>query len=255
MINLTYYRIELRRLWRDGATMFFTIGLPAFFYLIFGAAPDYGSEPIRDGNVAMWVMIAMAAYGAVTATAGIGSMSALERLQGWARQLGLTPMTDAQYVAVKALVAVTIAAGPIVIIYGLGALTGAAGPLSVWLASGLLLLAGALTFALYGLGFGLLLRSEAAMSAAGGSLVILSFLGNIFVPLTGWQLTLAKFTPLYGYVALARRPLTGGATLDPRTGDLTAESIWPVLANVAGWTMVLALTTVWLVQRGRSRQA
>ena len=87
-MNLTYYRLELRRISRDYITMFFTIGLPGFFYVLFGAAPEYGSEPVRDGNVAMWIMIAMAAYGTVTATTGIGGMAAVERMQGWTRQLG-----------------------------------------------------------------------------------------------------------------------------------------------------------------------
>ena len=40
--------------------------------------------------------------------------------------------------------------------------------------------------------------------------MILAFLGNIFFPLSGVMLTIAKFTPLYGYVALARYPLTEG---------------------------------------------
>ena len=95
-LNTTYYRLELRRIARDKVTLFFTVGLPAVMYLIFGASPDYGSEPIRDGNVAMWVMIAMAAYGAVSATTGIGGSAAIERMQGWTRQLGLTPMRPAE---------------------------------------------------------------------------------------------------------------------------------------------------------------
>ena len=253
-MNLTYYRLELRRLARDYVTMFFTVGLPGFLYLIFGASPDYGSEPVRDGNVAMWVMIAMAAYGAVTATTGIGGAAAVERMQGWTRQLGLTPMRDHEFVAVKAATAMTIAAAPIAIVYLLGALTGAEAPLSVWIVSALVLLVGAGTFALYGLNFGLAFRSEAAVSAAAGSLVILSFLGNIFIPLTGWQLAVAKFTPLYGYVSLARRSLTGGNNIDPVTGDLLPEPLWQSLANLGFWTTVLALGAMLLVRRGRNRQ-
>src|SRR5690606_15328640 len=97
-MNLSYYRLERRRFRRDYVTLFFTAVLPAFFYVIFGASPDYGDEPVRDGNVAMWVMIAMAGYGAVTATTGIGSSAAVERMQGWSRQLALTPLTDSGYV-------------------------------------------------------------------------------------------------------------------------------------------------------------
>lgn len=253
-MNLTYYRLELRRLRRDLVTMFFTAGLPAFLYIIFGASPEYGSEPVRDGNVAMWVMIAMAAYGAVTATTGIGGSVAIERMQGWTRQLGLTPMSDRDYIMVKAAVAATIAAVPIGLIYAVGYATGAQAPLSVWIISAAVLLVGSISFALYGLNFGLAFRSEAAVSAAGGSLVVLSFLGNIFIPLSGWQLTVAKFTPLYGYVSMARRALTGGGTIDVESGDLIDVPLWQPLTNVLVWTTVFAVTAVVLVKRSRTRQ-
>ncbi len=253
-MNMTYYRLELRRLRRDYVTMFFTAGLPAFLYIIFGASPEYGAEPIRDGNVAMWVMIAMAAYGAVTATTGIGGMAAVERMQGWSRQLGLTPLTDGGYIRVKAATSLTVAAIPITLVYIIGAFTGARAPLSVWFISAAVLFVGAGTFALYGLSFGLAFRSEAAVSAAGGSLVILSFLGNIFVPVSGWQLTLAKFTPLYGYVSMARRALTGGGTINTDTGELIPVPLWQPMTNVVVWTTVFAIVAVVLVSRGRARQ-
>ena len=253
-MNTTYYRLELRRILRDPVSLFFTVGLPGFLYLVFGAQPDYANDTVRDGNVAMWIMIAMAGYGAMTATSGLGGAAAIERMQGWSRQLGLTPLRDHQYVGVKAATAVTIATVPIGVVYAIGAATGAKAPLHVWALSALVLIVGATIFALYGLSFGLAFRSEAAVTAAGGSLVVLSFLGNIFIPLAGWQLTLAKFTPLYGYISLARRALTGGATIDPATGDLIPEPLWQVLANVTVWTVGLGLLATWLVRRGRGRQ-
>ena len=109
-----------------------------------------------------------------------------------------------------------------------------------------------MVFALYGLCFGLRFRSEAALSAAGGSIVILGFLGKIFFPLSGTLLAIAKFTPLYGYVALARYPVSGGAMLDG-TGELVQEAWWIPVVNVLAWTLILALTATWLVRRGRSR--
>jgi ABC-type transporter Mla maintaining outer membrane lipid asymmetry ATPase subunit MlaF len=175
-------------------------------------------------------------------------------LLGWTRQLGLTPMRPVEFVAVKAATAMTIAAAPIAIVFGIGALTGASAPLHVWAFSALVLIVGAMTFALYGLGFGLAFRSEAAVSAAGGALVVMSFFGNIFVPLTGWQLTVAKFTPLYGYVSLARRSLTGGHTIDPDTNELIPEPLWQVLLNVGFWAAAFALLTITMVGRSRGRQ-
>ena len=76
-MNTTFAGLELRRVLRDYVSMFFIAVLPAFFYLIFGAAQDFSDESAGNGNVAMYIMISMAAYGAVTATAGIGGMAAV----------------------------------------------------------------------------------------------------------------------------------------------------------------------------------
>ncbi len=243
-MNLIYAGLELRRVFRDYVSMFFIAVLPAFFYLIFGAAQEFGDENAGNGNVAMYVMVSMAAYGAVTATSGIGGMAAVERMQGWGRQLGLTPLRDTGYVQIKAVVAVVVAAIPILAIYLLGLFTDAEGSATAWVLSAVIVLAGAVVFALYGLVFGLAFRSEAAVGAASGSLVILAFMGNIFFPLSGTLLTLAKFTPLYGYVALARYPLTEGYVVSTDGGTVTQEPLWVPLLNVS----------VWLVRRGRARQ-
>ena len=83
--------------------------------------------------------------------------------------------------------------------------------------------------------------------------MIFAFLGNIFIPLSGVMLTIAKFTPLYGIVSLARYPLTEGYSVD-MDGNLSHEALWVPLVNVGVWTLILALLTVYLVRRGRDRQ-
>ena len=253
-MNATFTGLELRRVFRDYVTMFFIAILPAFFYLIFGAAQTFGSDDVGNGNVTMYIMISMAAYGAVTATAGIGGMAAVERMQGWGRQLGLTPLRDSGFVLMKATVAVVVAAIPITLIYLLGSLTGAKGSGSAWALSALVVLVGAAVFALYGLVFGLAFRSEAGVSAASGSLVILAFLGNIFFPLSGTLLTIAKFTPLYGYVSLARYPVTEGYLINTSDGTTTQEALWVSVLNVSVWAVIFSLLAIWLVRRGRARQ-
>lgn len=246
-------RIEVRRILRDPVTLFFTVALPAFFFLIFGASASFSDERVGNGNVAMAIMIAMAAYGAVTATVGIGGQSAVERSQGWGRQLGLTPLRDSSFVRVKVALASLVALGPITLVYLLGALTGAEGSGRAWLLSGVVLGIGSLSFALYGLCFGLLFRSEAAISGASGSVVVLAFLGNVFFPLSGILLTIAKFTPLYGYVALARYPLTDGVIVS-QDGVVASDPLWLPIANVLAWTLILATAATLLVRRGRGRQ-
>jgi len=253
-MNLTFVRLELRRFFRDRVSVFFVAILPAFFFIIFGAAQSYGGESAGNGNVTMYVMISMAAYGAVTATTGIGGTAAVERMQGWGRQLGLTPLTDGSFVATKALVALTVATIPITLIFVLGAFTGAAGDARAWALSAAAVLVGGWVLSLYGLAAGLAFRSEAAVGATSGGLVILAFLGNIFIPLSGTMLAIAKFTPLYGYVSLARYPITEGRLIDGSGTVVDIEPLWVPLLNVGVWAVVLGLLATWLVRRGRARQ-
>ena len=253
-INPTFTRLELKRIFRDPVGLFFTAVLPAFMYVIFGATQSYKDESAGNGNVAMWIMVSMAAYGAVTATTSIGGLAAVEKMQGWGRQLGLTPMRDSTFVASKAATALIVAAIPIALIYGIGLLTGAKGETRAWVLSGLIVLAGGAVFALYGLAVGLAFRSENAVGAASGALVILAFLGNVFVPLSGTMLDIARFTPLYGYVSLARRPLTEGYLVTQGTGAPELEPLWISVTNLGVWGLIFAVLAVVLVRRGRGRQ-
>lgn len=252
-MNPTYVGIEFKRVLRDLMSLFFIVALPAFMYVIFGTTFSYGDQNAGHGNVTMYVLIGMAAYGAVTATTGIGGRAAVERMQGWGRQLGLTPMRDAAYVGVKAIVAMGIALVPITLIYGIGYFTGAEGTWETWVVSYLINFGGAALFSLFGLMIGLAFKSEGAVGVASGVVVILGFLGNLFVPLSGVMLAIAKWTPLYGFVALARWPLNEGVTWDAN-GHPVQEEMWPMLVNVGAWTLIFAVVTVLLVRRGRGRQ-
>ena len=238
-MNATFTLLEMRRITRDWGGMFFTAVLPAFFYLIFGATVDAKDASIGNGNVAMYVMISMAAYGAVTATTSIGGNAAVERQQGWGRQLGLTPLADSSYIAMKALIAMTVAAVPVLLTFTLGVATGAQGSPQAW----------ALSAHACGVLIGTAFRSEAAVGAAAGTLVIFAFLGNLFIPLSGALLSFAKLTPLYGYAALARYPLTEGYLPDG-----SQDPLWLPVVNVLAWLAIFGVLAVLLVRRGRERQ-
>src|SRR5699024_2323430 len=224
-MNLTYTGLELRRVTRDFVTMFFVGVLPAFMYIIFGASMAYADQPIGHGNVGMYVLVSMSAYGAVTATTGVGGQAAVERMQGWGRQLGLTPMSDGQYVLIKAAVAFVISIIPITLIYLIGYFTGADGSGLAWLISALIVLSGAAIFSLYGLLAGLLFRTVATVRAASGSLVMQGYLCNIFFPLSGAMLTFGKFTSMYVFVALSRYPFTVGALISTTAPSLSADPL------------------------------
>lgn len=252
-LNPTYTALEIRRIGRDATNLFFIIGLPALLYVVFGMSEQNRDETIGHGNVAMYIMISMAAYGAVMATVTVGGMAAVERMQGWGRQLALTPMRDHSYVLIKTLVGLLFAASPVALIFFLGYLSGAEAPLWVWAASFAIVALGAAMFAIFGLAVGLAFRSENAVGVAGGAVVILAFLGNLFFPLSGIMLTIAKFTPLYGYAGLARYPLTEGV-LPQIDGTRMTDPLWLPALNVGVWTAIFAIAATLLVRRARARQ-
>lgn len=250
---LGYAGWDLRRNIRMVESTFFVIVLPAVLYLIFGAMADYSDESAGHGNISSYTMIAMAVYGSVTAMTAIAGSAAVERQQGWGRQLGLTNLSSGGYFAGKTLVGLAMAALPVLAVFGVAMLTGARlDDLWRWFAVCGLILVGALPFALYGLAAALLFRSEAAVSAASGVLVVLAFFGNLFVPLSGIVLDIARFTPLYGTGALARWPLLEG-TVVSTSGVEGSDPLWAIVLNVVVWTAIFGTICALAARRRTSR--
>lgn len=248
----TYAMIDLRRNLRIVSSIFFIVVLPAVFFLVFGALMDWSSVEIGRGNLSAQTMVSMAAYGAITAAAALSGSAAVEQQQGWGRQLALTPMSRLSFVAAKVFVALVVAALPVIVVFVLGAVTTARADWQVWVLSPLLILVSSVVFALYGVAIGTTFRSESAVGAASGVLVILAFLGNAFVPLSGVLLDIGRFTPVYGVMALARYPLTDGGVM-AMDGSLVQDPLWLPIANVAAWTIVFGGLAVAAARRNTAR--
>ncbi|HJF15097.1 MAG TPA: ABC transporter permease [Enteractinococcus helveticum] len=243
------FRFVAWEFWRNFRMLdatFFVLVLPAAMYLMFGVAMDQGEMPAGYGNVSAYVMTSMAVYGAVIATTAMAGSAAVERTMGWGRQLNMTGLTEGNYILGKMLMALLMAISPILIVYIVGAMTGATfDSFTHWLTSAALCVAVAVPFSLYGLAFALLFRSETAVSAASGFLVLFAFFGNLFIPLGGVLLDIGKFTPLYGPAMLARWPQTEGMLIPMEPGAAVEfESMWVLLANIGAWTAIFALLCV-----------
>jgi ABC-2 type transport system permease protein len=241
-----YGRLDLRRQLRDKTGMFFIVALPAFLFVVFGMGDD---EAYGSANVGMYVMVSMAAYGAVSATTSVAGVATTEQQQGWGRQLALTPLSPVGFVAIKTSVAMVVAAVPIALIYAIGAATGAQGNTADWVLTAAITWAGSVVFAAYGLAICLVFRGPNAPGIASGLIVVLAFLGNVFTPMDGLILDIGRFTPLYGYAGLARYPISEGWL--PQ--DAGHDSVWLLLANVSTWTVIFVALAVWGLRRGRER--
>lgn len=254
-ILLRFVAWEFWRNFRMADATFFVVILPAAMYLMFGVAMDQGDLPAGYGNVSAYVMTSMAVYGAVIATTAMAGSAAVERTMGWGRQLNMTGLTEAHYILGKMLMGLLMAISPIAVVYIVGAITGAEfDSFYHWLSSAALCVVVAIPFSLYGLAFALLFRSETAVSAASGFLVLFAFFGNLFIPLGGVLLDIAKFTPLYGPAMLARWPQTEGMLVPAEDGaEIEFESMGLVLTNVGAWTAIFAIICLLAARRRTTR--
>jgi ABC-2 type transport system permease protein len=249
-ISPTMLRIEGVRQLRNPYTLAFTLAMPVVMYLLFGVSMGYGDQSAGHGNVSFYVMTSMAAYGTAVAMSSLTSLAAAEAKQGWGRQLAMTPLSTTGYAVTKLITAVAFAALALVAVFVAGLLTGAeAEDAWRWVAVAGIILGLGLMYGLYGLGVGLFFNPDSAAALASISMVFFAFLGNVFMPLDGVMLDVARFTPMYGYVALCRWPLTDGVLTTGQT-----DPLWVVLLNVAVWTALFALLVVAGVRRSRSRR-
>jgi ABC-2 type transport system permease protein len=250
LFSLPFFRVEVMRQLRNPYTLVFSLGMPVAMYLLFGTGLGYGGMSAGNGNVSFYVMVSMAAFGTATAMTSLCSLAASEVGQGWGRQLAMTPMTTAGYAVVKVITALCFAALSTAAVFLAGALTGAeADDAWRWAASAGIVLSLGLIYGLYGLGVGLSFNSDSAAALASITITFFGFLGNAFMPLEGGMLEFAKFTPLYGYVSLARWPITEGALM---AGG--SDPLWMVLLNVAVWTAVFVVLVRFGVLRSRRRR-
>jgi len=241
--SLTVLSIELRRMLRNRRTIIFTLILPAALLLSLGGQSDWQVR-IGAGNLAAYILISMALYGAALTAAATGSMVAMERALGWSRQLRLTPLSPVAYILMKSLVALSMGALAIAMVNVIGVFQGKAQmPVHVWISAAVVTLFCTLTFAALGVFVGYVVPGENAMQILGPGLALLSFLGGVFIPLSQYAPVvrdIAYWTPMYGVAEVARAPLTH-------------ELPWFAVVNAVGWFLVFVAGAAWRMSKDTGR--
>jgi ABC-2 type transport system permease protein len=243
-LNTTLIGIELRRMVRNRRTVIFTLVMPVLLYLIIGTGKQYSTDTAGSGNVSAYILISMAAYGAVLASTSGGAMVATERALGWSRQLRLTPLSPVAYIAVKSLVALSLGALSVVAVNVVGVVNGKATmPTHVWIAAALIAWVGSIVFGAFGLFMGYLLPSENVMQVLGPVLAGLAALGGLWFPIDSHSTLghISALTPIHGLAELARWPLFGGA---PNAG-------W--IANLLVWLAIFVAGAAWRMSKDTAR--
>jgi ABC-2 type transport system permease protein len=143
------------------------------------------------------------------------------------------------------LTSLVLGLAAVLAVYIVGLITGKPSmPAHVWVITALCVWIGSLLFAAFGLFIGYLLPSENVMQIIGFALMLFSFGGGVFIPLSQYSptlRTLAQYTPLYGLNQLVHFPLTGG----------TLRATWAV--NVIAWLAIFVSGAVWCFRRDTAR--
>ena len=248
--TLTYLRIEMVRRLRNRRTLVFTVAFPVLMFILIGLPlgdQQLTETPLSKGGptVAAYIMVSMAMYGAMMSATQTGASVAMERALGWSRQLRLTPLNPLVNVLIKMLAGMMLGLLAVVATYIAAAVSGVQLDPLQWISTGLAawLLASAVFTAL-GLMVGYMVPGENAAQFTSLAVVLLSFLGGLFFPLSempGFMQDIARFTPVYGISQIARAPLTG-----------EAFDLW-ALVNALVWLGIFVGGTVFFFRRDTQR--
>lgn len=241
---LAYLRFEVMRALRHRRYLVLTIGMPAAFYLTLGRQTP---KNINLGGIPFGAYFAVSMISFAAMSSGLnagGARLAMERTNGWIRQIRITPLSPAGYVITKVLTGVIIAV-PGTLLVGvaaglsgnveLAAVTWVQLYATVWLAL--------LPFAALGMVIGYALDVDTAQICTGLTLSVLSVLGGLFAPISSFPSQLrhvGEALPTYEMANAARAALNSSP---PDVLDVLGLTLW---------TVVLGLLFAWLYRRDES---
>ncbi|WP_406338078.1 ABC transporter permease [Streptomyces sp. NBC_00649] len=232
-------KLEITRALRNKKFLFFSVVYPSVLFLLIAGSSD--SSTMVDGtslNLAAFMMVSMASFGALTAVLmGNSERIAKERESGWVRQLRLTTLPGRGYVLAKTAGAAVVSLPSIVVVFVVAAVTkGVRLDAWQWLALVVAIWAGSLCFAALGVAIGYLATGDAVRPITMIVYFGLSILGGLWFPSTGfpqWLSDIASWLPTHAYAALGQAIELGNA---PHGKDVTLiVAYFLVFAGGAAW--------------------
>lgn len=233
-------KLELTRALRNKKFLFFSVVYPSVLFLLI--AGQSATTDLVSGagglNLAAFMMVSMASFGALTAVLmGNSERIAKERENGWVRQLRLTTLPGRGYVLAKTASAAVVSLPSIVVVFVVAAaFKDVRFDAWQWLALTGAIWAGSLCFAALGVAIGYLASGDAVRPITMITYFGLSILGGLWMPTTsfpGWLQDIAEWLPTHAYAALGQAIELGGA---PEARDVALLVAYFLLfAGGAAW--------------------
>jgi ABC-2 type transport system permease protein len=221
-----YLGLEIRRAVRNRRYLVFAVGFPVVFYLLYTGVLTGKNAP-SDPTWNAFFMVSMIAYGMIGASLSNAMPIAQERASGWTRQLRITPLPAAAWVATKLAVAYLTSLPALVLVSVAAVLVNhvSLAP-TTWLTIAVSLAIGVLPFAALGLLIGFVFDVSAAQGAVTISYIGLAILGGLWAPVSTFPdtlATIARIMPTYHFANLGWSALDGGL---PDATDILILAAW-----------------------------
>lgn len=236
-----YLRLEMLRTLRDPMYLCLAVIAPVGFYLLFTAL--FGSQPPAPGHLSSILvqMVAMSVYGGMWACLlATGPRIAVERANGWIRNLNLLPIAPTATLTARLIASALFALPAILLVCGVAVIAhGNHLSAGTWVAVIGLCWLGVWPFALLGIAIGYAVNADAAFGVTYGLYTALAALGGLWVPLELFpsQLqTIGKALPSYQTAELGWRVANGQA--------VTATSVTTLILWSALFILLIAVFTL-----------
>ena len=231
--TLSLARLEMLRAWRNKRYTFITIGIPVVLFLLVSKAVPAGAKAYGV-SYAAYYMVGMAVFGSFgSALQGNAQRISQERKEGWVRQLRLTPLPAGSYVAAKIIASLVVTVPSILLVLLLGRFyAGVHLAAWRWLAIGIAIWAGAMSFTALAVAIGYRFIPDVAQPITMVVYFAMSIAGGLWFAINGPLATVGKVLPTYQVVRLAAGVMVAGT--------IPAVSVAVVLAWLAGFIVLAA---------------
>lgn len=206
------------------------LGIPLFMYFMFGVGRDYTSFNVGNGNVSAQILVSMTTYGVLVSLSSLGVNTALERANGWVRQIALTPLKLPGWVASKMVAGLGTAIIIVAVSFTVGYFAEAEMTTEAWIGTAIAAVICGAMAAPFGLAVSFLTKSDVSFGIVGALSSIFAFASGMFIPSDQMGSTMQKITEFMPYYGVNRIPLGFLFGLDQLTWkDWTSVIVWFVI--------------------------
>lgn len=198
---MAQFRFEFLSTLRRGESVLVTILIPLLLLIFFGSVPIFESS--RSAQLQQLVPGLLVLAVMSTGMVSLGIATAFERQYGVLKRLGASPLTRPQLLMAKGLTTLCVVLIQVAVLLAVASLVFGWRPEGNGWLTGLLVLAGLITFTGIGLWMAGALRAEATLGLANGLYLVLLLLGGIVVPVNSLPGALASVVHFLPSAALA----------------------------------------------------